>query len=168
MKKKCGLLFACIWLFACFFACDKGTENKPLMKGKPYSFTKSVCIVNKDLTVEDLNSYFPIYVTNRWEVTTLEEFEAYILENLETLKIKTRVPEGYKEIYFANLIETIQISDTVCTMTTAENSVEQPYKVEKNVYTVEEFSYPFVYENGLLHYTIEYESVFEVRHYFSL
>ena len=167
MKKKCSLLFVCLWLFACLFACDKETESKPLMKGQPYSFTQSTCIVNEDLTVEDLKSYFPIHVTNRWEVTTLEEFEIYILENLEKLKIKVKAPEGYKEIYFANTIETIQIFDTVCTITTAEDSVEQPYKVEKNVYTIEEFSYPLVYENGRLYYEIEYESVFAVRHYFS-
>lgn len=159
-----------VGIFTFFFGCTKAADETPLSKNQPYIFEKSVCTVYDGVTMENLSKYIPIIMPHGQKTPeTVEEFEAMVLTNIRTFSIHYMLDGETIEVYFRNVLASIEITDTICKIQ-GEETLEFPYKNEGNTYTitVEQETVAFTYEDGRLSYTIKAPEYFEVTHYFKL
>ena len=119
--------------------------------------------------MQELYGFIPQYLWGEAYPTTVEAFETMVVEHIDRFTIRYTSEEGTKEMYFLNVFDSIEITDTVCKFI-GEESAELPYVQDGNTYSVtaEGTTILLTYENNRLSYTIEAPEYFAVTHYFGV
>ena len=176
--KRILVALLCILLTVGLFGCVDAEPSNPkeLKMDTPYYYTGVTFYRGENLTIEDLAQYNPSMegAYHGEPIETIEDFEKFIRENLDTYHIYKRVDEHYEYIYFNVLFQNVSINKDYLKVRIEADDQHQDYQItyekDGNKFISTDMAAPLTlyFADGRLYYEVEITEDFKVIYNYEL